>query len=162
LEFHAYNVDAVLNKAAGGALVPLPVAKLDWSAFTSTGLDINGALTTLNATSLGDLTTGVDLAVDGGVALTVLGGAVVAKGDFTIALVRSGAPICQRQRPRRRCDDADAEQRRRVRGVGGGLTDVGSDGDYSNDTVANGTLGFGATVGTLTLVRSRTAAPARP
>jgi DNA-binding beta-propeller fold protein YncE len=37
-------------------------------------------------------------------------------------------------------------------GVGGGLTDVGNDGDYSNDTVANGTLGFGATVNSLTLV----------
>ena len=45
------------------------------------------------ARSLGALTASVDLAVDGGVALNVLDGVLVAKGDFTIALgqVRSAA-----------------------------------------------------------------------
>ena len=70
------------------------VNKLDWSTFTQyTGLDIEAALDGLNARSLGALTASVDLAVDGGVALNVLDGVLVAKGDFTIALgqVRSAA-----------------------------------------------------------------------
>ena len=60
--------------------------KLDWSTFTNTGMDLSAAKTKLNATSLGDLTASVDLAVDGGVALDVLDGILVAQGDFEIAL----------------------------------------------------------------------------
>ena len=63
------------------------MAKLDWSTFGAhgtdyTGLNIDAALTALNATELGDLTASVDVAIDGGVALNVLDGVLVAKGDF--------------------------------------------------------------------------------
>src|SRR4051794_11669147 len=78
LVFHAYDVDALLNKATDSTPAT-PVAKLDWSTFGNTGLDLSAALTALNGTSLGDLTASVDLAVDGGVALNVLDGLVVLK-----------------------------------------------------------------------------------
>ena len=80
-------------KAGQAAVVGTP-DKLDWSAFTYTGLDIDAELTALNTTFAGQaLTADVDLAVSGGVALNVLGGILVAKGDFDIALgqVKSAA-----------------------------------------------------------------------
>ena len=163
LVFHAYDVDALVNKAADST--PLtPPAKLDWSTFgvhgtDYTGLNIDAALTALNDTELGALTASVDLAVDGGVALNVLDGVLVAKGDFTIALgqVRSAAL------PSGDTQDADVmtltlENVGVFVGVGGALSDT-TDGvpnntpdDYSDDEVVDGTLGFGATVTKLTLV----------
>ncbi|MBK8118788.1 MAG: hypothetical protein IPK39_05860 [Sulfuritalea sp.] len=152
LAFHAYGVDAVLNKAAHGDGVT-PVGKLDWSTFSNGGLDLSAAKAALNGTSLGALTTGVDLAVDGAVALNVLDGVLVAKGDFTIALgqVKSAAL------PSGANAEADAMTLSLSNvgvfvGVGGTLNANGTPNDYSNDTVGNGTLGFGATVGKLTLV----------
>ena len=90
LVFHAYDVDALVNNAADST--PLtPLAKLDWSAFGAhgtdyTGLNIDAALAALNGTDLGALTASVDVALDGGVALNVLDGVLVAKGNFDIAL----------------------------------------------------------------------------
>src|SRR5207248_8888519 len=49
LAFHAYGVDAVLNKAAGGTAVTPPVAKLDWSTFSNTGMDLSAAKTALRS-----------------------------------------------------------------------------------------------------------------
>src|SRR4051794_2398831 len=152
LVFHAYDVDALLNKAADGT--PLtPAAKLDWSTFSNTGLDLSAALAALNGTGLGDLTASVDLAVDGGVALNVLDGVLVAKGDFTIALgqVRSA------DLPSGATQDADAMTLTLSNvgvfvGVGGSFDAKGTPTDYSDDVVVDGTLGFGATVSQLTLV----------
>src|SRR6185369_2243636 len=157
LAFHAYGVDAVLNKVAKGAAVVGTPTKIDWSTFTNTGLDISAAKTALNATSLGALTSSVDLAIDGNVALNVLSGVLVAKGHFTIALgqLRSAAL------PSGALQDADVMTLVLTNvfvfvGVGGALLDNNGGAatplDYSDDTVQNGTLGFGATVGTLTLV----------
>src|SRR5204862_262240 len=81
LVFHAYGVDAVLNKAAGGALVTPPVAKLNWSTFNSTGMNLTAALGHLNGTPLGALTQGTDLKAGGGVSLDILG-FVVGKANF--------------------------------------------------------------------------------
>ena len=51
LVFHAYDVDALVNKAADST--PLtPADKLDWSTFAYTGLDISDALDELNGTDL--------------------------------------------------------------------------------------------------------------
>src|SRR4051794_2620034 len=151
LVFHAYDVDALLNKAADSTPVT-PPAKLDWSTFGNTGLDLSAAKTALNGTSLGDLTASVDLAVDGGVALNVLDGVLVAKGDFTIALgqVKSADLPHPTQ-------DADAMTLTLTNvgvfvGVGGSFDAHGTPTDYSDDAVVNGTLGFGATVTKLTLV----------
>jgi hypothetical protein len=85
LQFHAFGVDAVLNKAAGGALVTRR-CEVNWKTFSSTGLNISAAQAALSATSLGDLTSSVDVSVDGNVALNVLSGVLVAKGHFTIGL----------------------------------------------------------------------------
>src|SRR5688500_1360785 len=81
LEFHAYGVDAVLNKASAANPATV-VTKLDWSSFTNTGMDLSVAKAALNGTSLGALTSSVDLSVDGNVALNVLSGVLVAKGHF--------------------------------------------------------------------------------
>ena len=52
-----------------------------------TGLALpTGATGALNTTSLGDLTDSVDLSISGGVALDVLSGILVAKGNFGIQL----------------------------------------------------------------------------
>jgi hypothetical protein len=85
LEFNAWNVNAVLNRAtdASGA----DVAKLDWKTFNSTGLDISVAQAALNATGLGDLTASVDLSISGAAELNVLSGLVVLKaGGFEMQL----------------------------------------------------------------------------
>ena len=73
----------------GPAVVGTPT-KLDWSELVCTD-ELRGWIsmrrwTQLNATSLGDLTAGVDLAVGGGVALNVLAGVLVAKGSFPMQL----------------------------------------------------------------------------
>src|SRR5688572_27651511 len=157
LEFHAFGVDAVLNKVTKGAAVVGTPAKLDWSTFTNTGLDLSTELAALNATSLGVLNSSVDVALDGNVALNVLGGILVAKGHFTIGLgqVRSA------DLPSGALQDADAMTLTLSNvgvfvGVGGSLLDnnggAATPTNYSDDTVANGTLGFGATVGTLSMV----------
>src|SRR6185369_16856026 len=89
--------------------------------------------------------------------LNVLSGVLVAKGHFTIALgqLRSAAL------PSGALQDADVMTLVLTNvfvfvGVGGALLDNNGGAatplDYSDDTVQNGTLGFGATVGTLTLV----------
>ena len=97
LVFHAYDVDALVNKAADGngndGAAQARLERVRCARDDYTGLDIDAALGELNGTSLGDLTRGVDLAVGGGVALNVLSGVLVAKGDFTIALgqLRSAA-----------------------------------------------------------------------
>ena len=157
LEFHAYGVDAVLNKVSSGVLVIPAAGKLDWSTFTSTGLDLSAAQAALNGTTLGALTASVDLAIDGGVALNVLSGVLVAKGDFTIALGQVQSALL----PSGVSADADAMTLTLTNvgvfvGVGGALLDnnggAATPTDYSDDTVVNGTLGFGATVTTLTLV----------
>ena len=60
-----------------------PVTKLNWSAFTSTGLDLSAAKTALNGTSLGNLTALIDLRASGTVALDILGYALaVGKFEF--------------------------------------------------------------------------------
>ena len=110
LVFHAYNVDALVNKATDGNGNDAQ-PKLDWSEFGAhgtdyTGLNIDAALGELNGTSLGDLNTGVDVAVGGGVALDVLNGVLVVKGDFSIALGQLAAPRCPvalRKTPMRWC-----------------------------------------------------------
>ena len=92
LVFHAYDVDALVNKVAGGA-GQTDLDKLDWSEFGAhgtdyTGLNIDAALGELNGTTLGDLNAGVDLAVGGGVALNVLDGIIVATGSFSVTSAR--------------------------------------------------------------------------
>ena len=47
LVFHAYDVDALINKATHADGVTIP-AKLDWSTFTNTGLNITPEVTDLN------------------------------------------------------------------------------------------------------------------
>ena len=162
LVFHAYNVDALVNKATdGNGNHAQP--KLDWSEFGAhgtdyTGLNIDAALGELDGTSLGDLNTGVDVAVGGGVALDVLNGVLVVKGDFSIALGQLSSAAL----PSGATQDADALVLTLTNvgvfvGVGGSLSDA-NDGeantpnDYSDDEVLDGTLGFGATVSKLTLV----------
>src|SRR6185436_3417939 len=79
--------DLVLNRATDNIVAtapPLP-AKLNWSTATFTGLDISAAKSALNTTSLGPLTSNVDLNANGSVALDALG-FVVGKADFTITL----------------------------------------------------------------------------
>ena len=163
LVFHAYNVDALVNKATDGNGNDAQ-PKLDWSEFGAhgtdyTGLNIDAALGELNGTSLGDLNTGVDVAVGGGVALDVLNGVLVVKGDFSIALGQLSSAAL----PSGATQDADALVLTLTNvgvfvGVGGSLSDT-TDGeanntpnDYSDDEVLDGTLGFGATVSKLTLV----------
>ena len=156
LVFHAYDVDALVNNAADST--PLtPLAKLDWSAFGAhgtdyTGLNIDAALAALNGTDLGALTASVDVALDGGVALNVLDGVLVAKGNFDIAL----GQLRSADLPSGATQDADVmtltlENVGVFVGVGGSFDDKGT-ADYSDDEVVNGTLGFGATVSKLTLV----------
>ena len=91
--------------------------------------------------------------MDGSVVLNVLSGVLVAKGDFTIALgqVQSAAL------PSGVSADADAMTLTLTNvgvfvGVGGGVDDNATPANYADDAVVNGTLGFGATVSTLTLV----------
>ena len=144
-----------------------PVAKLDWSTFGAhgtdyTGLNIDAALTALNGTELGALTASVDVALDGGVALNVLDGVLVAEGRLRD---RAGSgekrPLISGV-----AQDADAMTLT--------LSNVGvfvgrgrqpatptTPDDYSDDTVVNGTLGFGATVSTLTLVSIKDREPMR-
>src|SRR6185503_19165656 len=152
LDFHAYDVNALLNKSTHGDGVTV-VPKLNWSTFTNTGLNLTSALADLNGTPLGNLTNSIDLSVDGGVALNVLDGVLVAKGDFTITLgqVQSAAL------PSGASADADTmvltlDNVGVFIGVGGSLDAEGTATDYSDDTVTNGTLGFGATVTQLTVV----------
>ena len=158
LVFHAYNVDALVNKATDGNGNDAQ-PKLDWSEFGAhgtdyTGLNIDAALGELNGTSLGDLNTGVDVAVGGGVALDVLNGVLVVKGDFSIALGQLSSAAL----PSGATQDADAMVLTLTNvgvfvGVGGSLSDANNTpNNYSDDEVLDGTLGFGATVSKLTLV----------
>src|SRR4029077_1024650 len=145
LEFHAYGVDAVMNKATGGTGVTPPVAKLNWKTFSSTGLDISAAQAALSATSLGNLTDTVDLNVSGGVALNVLSGVLVAKGEFEIALgqIENGTGLTGLS-----AGKADAMVLTLTNvavfiGVNGALATPTTPGDWSTSAVVNGTLGFG-------------------
>src|SRR6185295_3751515 len=151
LVFHAWNTDLLMNRATDNnplTLLPLP-AKLNWSTFTNTGLDISLAKTALNATSLGALTNNVELSANGSVALNALSGTLVAKGTFDIRIgqVRSAALVSGNTQDANAVavtlSGADVWA-----GVGGSLTGSSS-ADYA---VSNGTLGFRASVGTLTIV----------
>src|SRR5690606_8620073 len=80
-------------------------------------------------------------------------GVLVAKGDFTIALGQVRSALL----PSGNLQDADAMTLTLTNvgvfvGVGGSLDDKGTATDFSDDEVVPGTLGFGATVSTLTLV----------
>ena len=161
------------------AMALTPAAKLDWSEFGAhgtdyTGLNIDAALDELNGTSLGDLNTGVDLAVGGGVALNVLDGIIVAKGSFSVqlgTLTDLGADGL----PGGTDDDADTEYQAMVLtlgsdafedaekvevfiGVGGVLEDVAgddasSDGSFADDLVnTDGGIGVYASLESLQLV----------
>ena len=155
LVFHAYDVDALLNSASDSDANPATTpTNLDWSSFGAgyTGLDIGTALTNLNNTTLGALDQNVDLAISGGVALDVLSGVLVVKGDFEIKLghVQNDTYLTAGQ-------DADAmvltlSDVGVFVGLGGSLATPTTPGDWSTSDVENGTLGFGATVSSLTLV----------
>ena len=79
LTFHAWNVDVLVNRATDNNPATLTApAKLDWSKFTNSGLNISTVKAALNATSLGALTDSVDLSAKGNVALNALNGTLVA------------------------------------------------------------------------------------
>jgi hypothetical protein len=167
LVFHAYGVDALLNKVGAGAAVvgPLATAKLDWSTFAYTGLNIDAELDALNqlidfgGADEQQLDANVDLVVRGSVALDVLGGVLVARGSFEIALgqVQSAAL-------RDPAQDADVmtlslSDVQVFVGVGGGLSGITGSETFADVAVVNGTLGFGAQVTRLTLVSIKDRGP---
>ena len=156
LEFNAWNVNAVLNRAtdASGA----DVAKLDWKTFDSTGLDISVEQAALNATSLGDLTASVDLSISGAATLDVLSGLVVLKvGSFEMQLGQvSGSDGTTTLTDARALTVTLTDVTLWV-GPGGSLNDGGTPKDvtdaatFSDDTVQAGDLGFSGHVGSLKL-----------
>ena len=134
LEFHAYGGTLKLNQFGGTA-----TEKLDWDSLVTTGLPL---------ASLG-IDEALDLHVDGSVALDALSGTLVAVGTFSLdvgqvsgADVGTGTPIS--------FTNADAvsltlSNVTLFAGVGGSLDDNGTP-QYSDDTVVNGTLGFGGAI----------------
>ena len=158
LAFNAWGVDVILNRAADSDANPLTnPGKLDWSALshgtTYTGLDIDTTLASLNGTALGSVTASVDLKLKGSAILNAGNGALVARGDFTLAIgqVRAAALVSGAGQ------DADALALTLSNvavfvGTGGSINTNGTANLFSDDTVVNGTLGFGATLNGLTVV----------
>jgi hypothetical protein len=151
LEFHAWDATLKLNK-----VTPATADKIDWDSLATSGLPLASL----------DIDEGLDLHVDGSVAVNVLDGIVVATvDDFSLDM---GQVSTTADNGTGLISFTDAEALSVVltgvdvwAGVGGSLDDVDGDSDndtlsikdrYSDDEVVNGTLGFRGSVTSMSLV----------